>query len=75
MWARAWQNTRPLSCALQRPGAARGQDAASLGVPLLEKAVTPAGRVQSRLSHGTIGGGLYTVDCGLEDVAYGDPHP
>jgi hypothetical protein len=62
-------------CALLRHGAARGRDTASLGAALLGKAGTPAGRVQPRVSHGTIGGGLYTVDGGLEDVAYGDTHP
>ena len=31
--------------------------------------------VQPRLSQGTIGGGIYVVNCGLEDVAYGDTHP
>ena len=34
-----------------------------------------AHRVQPRLSHGTIDAGTYAVDCGLEDVAYGDPDP
>ena len=61
-------------CVLPRPGAARGREAASLAVPLLGK-LSRAGRVQPRLSQGTIGGGIYMVDCGLEDVAYGDTHP